>query len=136
MVNKKTNGFDILTGIKKKMYIFFGTFFLIMGSIGIFVPILPTTPFLILAAICYSYGSKKMYDWLTNNRLFGNLLKNYLEGKGMSIRAKLFSISSLWFFISFSVFFLIDIFWIEIVLLLVAFGVTAHILLIKPRAIQ
>jgi uncharacterized membrane protein YbaN (DUF454 family) len=108
-----------------------GTIFLGLGIIGIFLPILPTTPFLLLAAACYARSSKRFYDWLMNNKLFGAYIKNYREGKGISLKVKTLTISLLWITILFSVFFILNIFWIKIMLIIIAFGVTIHILTIK-----
>jgi uncharacterized membrane protein YbaN (DUF454 family) len=119
--------------IKKNLYIFIGTFFLIVGGVGIVVPILPTTPFLILTSLCYMKGSKRLYNWIIHNRIFGNFIKNYYEGNGVSLQAKLVSISFLWLTISISIFFIVEIVWIEIILVVIAIAVTSHIVLLKRR---
>jgi len=108
-----------------------GTFFLGLGIIGIFLPLLPTTPFILLAASCYARSSKRLYNWLLNNRWFGTYIKNYREGKGIPFRIKILSISFLWIVIGYSVIFVVDIFYIRVVLFLIAIGVTIHILSIK-----
>ncbi len=108
-----------------------GTLFLGLGLLGLVLPILPTTPFLLLAAFCYSRSSKRFYDWLMSNRLFGSYLKNYKEGKGMPVKAKLFTISFLWVTITFSTFTVVTILAVQIILILVAVGVTVHLLKIK-----
>jgi len=108
-----------------------GTIFVGLGILGIFLPILPTTPFLLLAAACYARSSKKFYDRLLNNKLFGAYIKNYSEGKGVPLNVKVFSISLLWITILFSVFFIIKIMWIKVFLIIIAVGVTVHILTIK-----
>ncbi len=108
-----------------------GTIFLGFGIIGIFLPILPTTPFLLLAAACYARSSKRFYNWLMNNRWFGTYIKNYREGRGVPLKVKVFTISLLWITILASVFFIISNFLIEIILIIIAIGVTIHILTIK-----
>ena len=108
-----------------------GTFFLGLGIIGIFLPLLPTTPFILLAASCYARSSKRLYNWLLNNRWFGNYIKNYREGKGVPFKVKILSISFLWIVIGYSVIFVVSVFLIRIVLFLIAVGVTIHILSIK-----
>ena len=110
-----------------------GTIFVGLGILGIFLPILPTTPFLLLAAACYARSSKRFYDWLINNKLFGAYIKNYREGKGVPLKVKVFTISLLWITILFSVFFIIHISWVKIILIIIAFGVTVHILTIKTH---
>lgn len=108
-----------------------GTLFLGLGLLGLVLPILPTTPFLLLAAFCYSRSSKRFYGWLMSNRLFGSYLKNYKEGRGMPVKAKLFTISFLWVTITFSAFTVVTILAVQIILILVAVGVTVHLLKIK-----
>jgi uncharacterized membrane protein YbaN (DUF454 family) len=108
-----------------------GTFSLGLGIIGIFLPILPTTPFLLLAAACYARSSKRFYDWLLSNRWFGAYIRNYREGRGLPLGIKIFTISFLWMTILFSGFLLTNILWVQLVLLAVALGVSIHVLTIK-----
>jgi uncharacterized membrane protein YbaN (DUF454 family) len=115
----------------KWILIIAGTIFVGLGILGIFLPILPTTPFLLLAAACYARSSKKFYEWMINNKLIGNYIKHYQEGKGVPLKVKVLTLIFLWFTILFSVFFIIKIFWIRIFLIIIAFGVTIHILTIK-----
>ena len=115
----------------KWILIIAGTVCLGLGIIGIFLPILPTTPLLLLAAACYARSSKKFYDWLLNNRIIGSYIKNYREGKGVPLKVKIFSISLLWITILFSVCFIIQVIWIRIILLIIAVGVSIHIFTIK-----
>ena len=108
-----------------------GTFFVGLGVLGIFLPLLPTTPFLLLAAACYARSSKRFYNWLLNNKWFGNYIKNYQEGKGVPLKVKILSISLLWIAIIFSAVFIVSILFVRIILILVAIAVTIHILLIR-----
>jgi len=108
-----------------------GSLFLFLGIIGIIIPLLPTTPFLLLAAACFIRSSKKAYNWLLNNRWFGSYIKNYHEGKGIPLKVKIMAILFLWTTILASIFFVIEIFWIEILLLIIAATVSIHIILIK-----
>ena len=108
-----------------------GTIFVGLGIIGIFLPILPTTPFLLLAAACYARSSKKFYYWLITNKWFGAYIKNYQEGKGIPLKVKIFTISLLWITILFSIFFIITYVLVNIVLIIIAIGVSLHIITIK-----
>jgi uncharacterized membrane protein YbaN (DUF454 family) len=65
-----------------------GTLFVGLGIVGIFIPVLPTTPFLLLAAACYARSSRKFHEWLLNNRWFGDYIRNYLQGKGFPKKVK------------------------------------------------
>ena len=105
-----------------------GSSFVGLGILGIFLPVLPTTPFLLLAAACYARSSRRSYNWLLNNRWFGGYLRGYLEGRGLPLRVKVVSILLLWATIGYSASFVVDSIAVRIVLALVAVGVTIHIL--------
>ena len=71
--------------IKKILFLAGGTVFLGIGFIGIILPVLPTTPFLLLSAFCFIRGSQRMYVWLISNKIFGSFIKNYYAGKGITV---------------------------------------------------
>jgi len=119
--------------LAKKILIVFGTFFLGVGVIGIFVPLLPTTPFLLLSAGCYARSSKRLYDWLMSNRYFGRHLKDYMGGKGISLNLKIITLSLFVMTIAYSVIFIIDNNFWRMTLLLIGAGVSVHILAIKTK---
>ncbi|OGN93109.1 MAG: hypothetical protein A2Z75_03630 [Chloroflexi bacterium RBG_13_50_10] len=104
-----------------------------LGIIGVFVPILPTTPFLLLAAACYMRSSERFYQWLINNRIFGAYVRNYIEGRGMPVKIKIFTILLLWLAIGLTIAFAVQNIVVRIVLVCVAIGVTTHVALIKKR---
>jgi uncharacterized membrane protein YbaN (DUF454 family) len=121
------------TTTKKRLLIGAGTLSTGLGIIGVFIPILPTTPFLLLAAACYMRSSERFYRWLTNNRVFGAYVRNYIEGRGMPTRMKIFIILLLWLTIGLSITFGVQNTVVRIVLICIAIGVTVHISLIKKR---
>ncbi len=131
----------MITKYKRTILIATGSICVAIGIIGIFVPILPTTPFLLIAAACYLRSSQRFYLWLTNNRILGACIKSYLEGKGMPLKIKIFTISILWVVIGLSIFFT-PILAIKIILAIVAIGVSVHIILrevpkkLKNRVIE
>jgi uncharacterized membrane protein YbaN (DUF454 family) len=108
-----------------------GTFFVALGIIGIFVPVLPTTPFLLLAAVCYARSSRRFYGWLLNNKWFGNYIRNYLERKGIPLKVKVITLALLWITIGTSVAFAVHILVIRLILVLIAIGVSIHVLSIR-----
>ncbi len=114
--------------LKKAIFTILGTIFVVLATIGIVLPILPTTPFLLLAAACYLKGSTRMHNWLLNNRIFGTYIKNYREGKGMTARAKVFTLTLLWITIAYSAVFLVPMLVVQVILFAVCIGVTAHLL--------
>lgn len=110
-----------------------GTAFLMLGLAGIPLPLLPTTPFLLIAAACYLRGSRRMYTWMMTNRYFGAYLRDYVEGKGISVRTRIVAVSVLWGVIGISAAFATKSTIIRIVLLAVAVGVTIHLLMLKTK---
>jgi len=124
------------TTTKRRLLIVAGTLCTGLGIIGIFIPILPTTPFLLLAAACYMRSSERFYQWLINNRIFGAYVRNYIEGRGMPIRIKIFTILLLWLTIGLSITFGVQNIVIRIVLICIAIGVTVHIVLIRKRKVE
>ena len=108
-----------------------GTISLVIGIIGIFIPLLPTTPFLLLAAACYIRGSKKFYNKLIKNKWLGEYIKNYQEGRGVPLYIKMITILLLWFTIIFSTFIIVTNLFIQIIFIIIAIGVTVHIIKIK-----
>lgn len=110
-----------------------GILALLIGSAGIFLPLLPTTPFLLLSAACFSAGSQRMYSWLNNNRIFGAYLKNYRAGKGVPVVVKIYTIMLLWISIGLTVIFFTGMVWVKLLLVIVALAVTMHILMIKAK---
>jgi uncharacterized protein len=105
-----------------------GTVCLCLGAAGIFLPILPTTPFLLLAAACYMRSSERLHKWLINNRWFGEYIKNYQAGRGIPKKTKIVAIAFMWIAILYSTLFVVDEFlFAQIALLLIAAGVSVHL---------
>jgi len=117
--------------LKRRLFVVVGTIALVLGIIGIIIPVLPTTPFLLLAAICYLRGSQRLYNALLGNRFVGSYIKNYLEGRGMPLKMKIWTLTLLWIAIVCSALLATDSLIIRIILAVVLAGVTIHILLIK-----
>ena len=98
-----------------------------LGVIGIFLPILPTTPFLLLAAACFARSSPRFYDWLVNNKRLGPWIRDYLQGNGMPLKAKVYAIGLMWASISLSCY-LVPLWWARVLMVLSAVLVTVYIL--------
>lgn len=113
---------------KKTLYVVAGTVSLAFGIVGIALPVLPTTPFLLLSAACYYKGSQRLHRWLLGNRLFGGYIRNYREGRGIPARAKIFTLAFLWTTISFSVLFAVNDLIVQVLLLAIAVGVSIHVI--------
>jgi uncharacterized protein len=116
-----------LSSITKTVLVIAGTICVGIGIIGIVLPLIPTTPFLLLGAACYIRGSEKLYDKLISNKYLGTYIKNYREGKGIPFKAKVYAIALLWTSIVYSAVFVISDLVVKVILLLIAAGVTLHI---------
>jgi hypothetical protein len=117
--------------IRKALLIFVGTLFVALGVLGMFLPLLPTTVFLLMAAYCYSHSSERFHTWLLNNRLCGTYIRNYQSGKGISVRQKVSTIAILWASIGFSLWIIGGGFWLALLLGGIAVGVSIHIIWLK-----
>lgn len=107
-----------------------GVISLCLGVVGIVLPILPTTPFLLLASFLFYKSSKKLHDWLENNRVFGEYIRNYRQYRAVKRRTKAISIVLLWVTLGISIY-LVDVLYVRILLYVVGVGVTAHLIQIK-----
>ncbi len=108
-----------------------GTCFVALGVLGIFLPLLPTTPFLLLAVACYARSSERFHNWLLNNRWFGTYLRNYREGRGIALRVKILTVLLLWTTIGCSAAFAVDNIAVRVILSVIAIGVTIHIVTVR-----
>ncbi len=103
----------------KPVLIILGTLSLILGIIGIVVPGLPTTPFLLLTAGLYARSSEKLYNTLISNKVLGSYIIKYRANKGITIKTKIYSISIMWIMISISAFAFIDNIYVRITLFII-----------------
>lgn len=110
--------------------IILGVVTLCIGIVGIVLPILPTTPFLLLASFLFCKSSKKLHDWLENNRVFGEYIRNYRRYRAIKRRTRIFSIALLWVTLGISIYFA-GVLYVRIPLCVVGIGVTIHLLNIK-----
>jgi uncharacterized protein len=102
-----------------------------LAMLGIILPVLPTTPFLLIAAACYIRSSEKLYNWLINNKYFGPYILNYQKHKGIPLHAKIIGIALLWLTIGYSAIYIISIDYIKVILLIIAVGVTIYLISLK-----
>lgn len=108
-----------------------GAVLLALGFLGVFLPILPTTPFVIAAAFCFS-ANPRMYAKIRDSPYFGEYLKAYKEGGTISRRTRVRAIAMLWVVMAVSVT-LLDALWLRAMLLIVCAVVTIHLLTIGRR---
>lgn len=120
-----------MSGPRRWVLICLGFLFVGLGTVGMFVPILPTTPFLLLAAFFFARSSERFYHWLMNHKLFGPYLRNYREHKAMTLRAKIITLSVMWLAIGYVVLFTDQSLLVDFILVLIAVGVTVHIVRLR-----
>jgi uncharacterized membrane protein YbaN (DUF454 family) len=99
----------------------------------VFLPLLPTTPFLLLASACYVRSSERLHGWLMRNRLLGGYIRNFKERRGIPLRGRVVTVVLLWLPLLYSVYRL-DLLWLE--LLLVLMGVTWSALILRMKAVK
>ena len=109
------------------VYIIVGTIALILGAIGVFLPVIPTTPFIILAAACYLRGSDRLHAWILSSRWFGATIKNYQAGRGLTRDTKLRAISMMWVMILISAWFFVSSLFVRVAMICVSIGVTVYL---------
>ena len=89
-------------------FIVLGIVCIILATLGVLLPGLPATPFLLLASYSFARSSKRMHDWLVNNKIFGPILADFLDRKGIRLHIKIISIVMMWGMMLLSVIYLID----------------------------
>lgn len=118
---------SLTTALGKGLLIAIGTLSLAIGIVGIFVPLLPTTCFLLLSAACYGRSSPRCHAWLLHNKWFGSYLRDYREGRGVPRKIKVTSLAFLWISIGYAIFFAVTILWVQLLLGAIVAGVTLHL---------
>jgi uncharacterized membrane protein YbaN (DUF454 family) len=121
--------------IVRTLWFIAGTICVVLGAIGMVLPLLPTTPFLLAAAACYYKSSEKMHKWLLTNKWFGEYIRNYTEGKGLTKKTKITALTVLWATILFSTVFMLNrllpanlLLPLQLVMIAIAVAVSIHIL--------
>ena len=116
----------------KRILLFAGGILLVgLATIGMFLPVLPTTPLLLLAAVCFARSSTRFYTWLLTNRWFGTYIRNYREGRGIVLAHKVTALALLWITIGYAACFVVSLWWARVILAGIAVGVTLHLVRAK-----
>lgn len=118
-------------GLRRALFVIAGCIALAIGIVGIVVPILPTTPFLLLAAACFVRGSRRAYEMLMRNRFVGGYIRDYLELRGMTAGAKVWTLALMGTALTVTAVLATDSAVVRVVLALILVGVSAHILAIR-----
>ncbi|MFD1361192.1 YbaN family protein [Lentibacillus salinarum] len=120
--------------VKQLFLMIAGSISLGLGILGIILPLLPTTPLLLLAAACYVRSSEKLYHWLITNKYFGSYIRNYRDGKGIPLKAKVTGVIVLWLAMGYSIVFIIPLPAVQI--LLAAIGSYFTWFILKQKTLQ
>lgn len=115
----------------KYLFAFIGTVSLALGIMGVFLPVLPTTPFLLLSAAMYMRSSHRLYEWLMSHKHLGAYIKNFREHKALPLRVKMVSVTMVWVTLLYCAFFVAKELWMSLLFIAIALGVTIHILSYK-----
>lgn len=121
--------------MKKYLYVFLGTVSLVLGAAGVLLPVLPTTPFLLLASFCYLRSSERMYNWLISHRIFGAYIYCYITYKAIPRKTKIGAVIFLWSTLTVSML-LVSSLHIRIFLIVVGISVTVHLLILKTLSVE
>lgn len=120
------------TGTMKRIVLLMaGNLSLSLGIAGIFLPVLPTTPFLLLSAACYVRSSNRLYHWLLGHKILGLYIRSWITYGAISIRAKIVSLLALWLVIGSTTIFFVDPWALRILLLIIALGVSIYLISMK-----
>lgn len=113
------------------LLIVIGWICVVIGAVALVVPVVPTTPFLLIAAACFAKSSPRFYKWLLEHRLFGPFIRNYREKGGITRRQKAIALLTFWPAILISGFFAPVGMWGRLILVVSAVGVTTYLLSMK-----
>ena len=122
-----------MNSAKKAVLVAAGSLCLALAVLGVFLPLLPTTPFLLLASACYVRSSERLHGWLMGNRMLGPYIRNFKERRGVPLRARVTTVVLLWLPLAYSIYRL-DLLWLELLLLLM--GVTWSVLILRMKAVR
>jgi uncharacterized protein len=122
-----------LNSAKKAVLVAAGSVCLALAVLGVFLPLLPTTPFLLLASACYVRSSERLHGWLMGNRVLGGYIRNFKERRGIPLRGRVITVILLWLPLLYSVYRL-DLLWLE--LLLVAMGLTWSVIILRMKGVK
>lgn len=113
--------------IKKYLLISLGFIFLGLGILGIFLPLIPTTPFVLLSVSCFYKSSQRFHSWLLNHKVFGKIIRNYKEKK-IEPKTKWFTLITLWLTLGISMYLFWHTVFVPILLFVIVVPVSWHIL--------
>ena len=130
--DKKT----VVGSLKKVIYLTVGSISLAAGLVGVFLPIIPTTPFILLSAWCFFRSSERLFQWVVSNETLGPTIQNYHEGKGITKNTKIRAIVMMWLAITLSVYFFVNNIYLTALLYIIAIGVSVYLYRLPTVKVQ
>ena len=118
----------------KLIYNIIGTISLIIAFIGVVLPVLPTTPFVLLSAACYYKGSERLHRWLSSNKVFGPIIRDYEEHKGMKKTTKIRALTIMWAAVLTSAFIILSTWTMQALVILVA--VVGTVAMLRTKTVE
>ncbi len=119
--------------MKRAAYTVLGVIAVMLGAVGIVLPVMPTTPFILAAAALFSAGNPRMHNWLVKTKHFGPFIENYQNGKGVPKSLKYKTLAFLWIMLAISMFFTYKNSILLLILIIVGILVSIHVLSIKTQ---
>ena len=116
--------------MKKAIHGSLGFLFLALGFIGIFIPVLPTVPFMLLASFFFFRSSERMHSWLLNHKIFGPPIRDFSENRSLKSSTKKRAIITLWLSLFLSIY-LVSNHYVDLVLILIGLSVSVYLLSLK-----
>jgi hypothetical protein len=121
------------SGWVRAFFLAAGTLALVLGLIGIFLPLLPTTPFVLLAAACYARGSRRFYDWLLAQRTFGPLIHEWQRHRSIPYRTKITAVALMSLTLGISIVFFVQPLWLQGLLAAMGVGLAVRLYRMPSR---
>jgi uncharacterized membrane protein YbaN (DUF454 family) len=123
----------MLKKLVKTLFLFIGIVSLVLGFIGIFLPLLPTTPFILLAAYCFAKSSERFHRYIMQHKLFGRMVTDFYEKKVISTKHKIIALTLMWTTLSLSVIFFMPYIWVKLVVLGIGVSVSVYLLTFRSK---
>jgi uncharacterized membrane protein YbaN (DUF454 family) len=120
--------------VSRRLLLGLGWLCVVLGFIGVFIPGMPTTTFLLVAAWCFVRSSERAHAWLLEHRLLGPYVRDFLSGKGMPLRSKVIAISVMWLACGSSAYFFVPVLWAKVAVLACAVIGTVVVVRVRPDA--
>ncbi len=123
----------MLQKLVKSLFLIIGISSLVLGFIGIFLPVLPTTPFILLAAYCFAKSSERFHRYIMKHKLFGRMVSDFYERKIIPVKTKIVALTLMWATLFLSVIFFMPYIWVKSVVIGIGVAVTIYLLSFRSK---